>query len=292
MTTHRSVMPQEVLEYLNVRSNGEYVDCTLGGAGHTALILERNGPKGKVLGIDANPDALGQAAKQLKKYGKRLVLAQGNFRDVVHVVTRHGFSHVDGVLYDLGLSMDLLKRSGRGFSFQADEPLDMRLDPEQDLTAATIVNSWKEHDIADVIYQYGEERASRRIANAIVLARRKKRFETTFDLVSVIESVLSRHGKSHPATKTFQALRIAVNDELGVIQRSLEDLSSILHTGSRVVIITFHSLEDRIVKNVFRDWGKAGTAKVLTKKVVMPVRQEILANPPSRSAKLRAIEWL
>ena len=285
-------MPQEVIEYLRVHSNGEYVDCTLGGAGHTAMILERNGPKGRVLGIDANPDALSQAATHLKQYGKRLVLAQGNFRDVVHLATRHGFSQVDGILYDLGLSMDLLKRSGRGFSFQVDEPLDMRLDPEQDLTAGVILNSCKEQEIADAIYQYGEERASRRIANAIVLARRKKRFETTFDLVSVIESVLSRHGKAHPATKTFQALRMVVNDELGVLKRTLEDIPQLLHSGSRVVVLTFHSLEDRIVKNVFRDWGKEKRAMVLTKKVVVPTRQEVLKNSPSRSAKLRAIEWL
>ncbi len=292
MTTHQSVMPQEVIEYLDVHSNAEYIDCTLGGAGHTTMILERNGPKGRVLGIDANPDALAQAAIHLKEYGRRVVLAQGNFRDVVSLATRHGFGQVDGVLYDLGLSMDLLKSSGRGFSFQVDEPLDMRLDPEQDLTASDIVNSWKEKEIADAIYQYGEERASRRIANAIVLTRRKKRLETTFDLVTVIESVLSRHGKSHPATKTFQALRMVVNDELGVLQRSMEDLPQILHKGSRVVFLTFHSLEDRIVKNVFRDWGKEKRATVLTKKVIVPTRQEILKNSPSRSAKLRAIEWL
>ncbi|MDP2656191.1 MAG: 16S rRNA (cytosine(1402)-N(4))-methyltransferase RsmH [bacterium] len=291
MTTHRSVMPQEVLEYLRVLSNGTYIDCTLGGAGHTESILTCNGPKGRVLGIDASPDAIVQAQTRLKKYGKRAVLVQGNFRDVVSLATLHGFGQVDGVLYDLGLSMDLLRQSGRGFSFQENEPLDMRFDPKQDLMAMDIVNSWKEKDIADAIFQYGQDQASRRIAKAIVQARRKKRFETTFDLVNVIETILPRRGKFHPATQTFQALRIVVNDELGVLQSSLESLATLLHTGSRIVVITFHSLEDRIVKNVFRQWGKDGFATVLTKKVVPPTREEILANPPSRSAKLRAVEW-
>ena len=257
MSSHISVLASEALELLNVRSNLNYVDCTLGGGGHTKLILEKNGPKGKVLAFDLDTDAIENAQKALKKYASRLTLHHGNFTEVATVAARQSWPSIDGALYDLGISTDELRDSGRGFSFQQDEPLDMRLSVDQVFHACDLVNTWREQSIADAIFAYGEERYARRIAKAIVEARHKRKIETTNDLVGIIRSAVPNsyaYGPRHFATRTFQALRIAVNDELDSLESSLQKIEPILSSGARLVVISFHSLEDRIVKNTFRAW--------------------------------------
>lgn len=291
MTLHRTVLLDEAVHYLDVRFNENYIDCTLGGGGHTEAILKRNGPHGKVLALDLDPEALNRMRSRSEGYAKRLILRESNFSHISEAATENGIAPVSGILYDLGLSTDLIKASGRGFSFQTDEPLDMRFSPKHTVTAEHIVNSWNEKDLADVIFAYGEERFSRRIAKALVLARKKQRIRTTGELISLIESSVPacyRHGRIHCATRTFQALRIAVNDELGVLEKSLQRAFDLLKNNGRIVVISFHSLEDRIVKNFFRNYAKEKKGIILTKKPVTPSEKEIKENPASRSAKLRA----
>lgn len=291
MSLHRTVLLDEAIHYLDVHFNENYIDCTLGGGGHTEAILKRNGPHGKVLSLDVDPTALDRMKARMEGYAKRLILRESNFSHLAEVATENGIAPVRGILYDLGLSTDLIKVSGRGFSFQTDEPLDMRFSPHQSTTAEQIVNSWDEKNLADIIFAFGEERFSRRIAKAIVLARKKQRIQTTGELVSLVQSAVPgayRHGRIHCATRTFQALRIAVNDELGVLEESLRKALDLLKEEGRIVVISFHSLEDRIVKNFFRNSAKEGRGEVLTKKPILPSEREIYDNPASRSAKLRA----
>lgn len=291
MSLHRPVLLDEAIYYLDVHFNENYIDCTLGGGGHTEAILKRNGPHGKVLALDVDTDALNRMRAHSEGYAGRLTVRESNFSHLAQMATENGIAPVRGILYDLGLSTDLIKVSGRGFSFQTDEPLDMRFSPHQTTTAEDIVHSWNEKDIADIIFAYGEERFSRRIAKAIVQARKKERIPTTGALVSLIQSAVPgryRHGRIHCATRTFQALRIAVNDELGVLEKSLQSAFDLLKDEGRIVVISFHSLEDRIVKNFFRNSVKEGRGVILTKKPVMPSEKEIYDNPASRSAKLRA----
>lgn len=293
MILHTSVFLEEAITLLDVHSNKEYIDCTLGGGGHTRALLERSGPKGKVLAFDLDDETIQKTGGTLKGYAKRLKIVRANFHDLAVVAPQNGFEQVGGILYDLGLSMDLIKGRGRGFSFMTDEPLDMRFDTEQDFTAADILNSWPEKKIADTIYAFGEERFSRRIAKVIVEHRRKHRFETTGQLVEAVERAVPgkyRHGKIHCATRTFQALRIAVNDELGGLEKSLSSAFELLAPNGRIVVISFHSLEDRIVKNYFRMLFKTNQATLLTKKPISPSPEEIERNPASRSAKMRGIE--
>ncbi|MBI4239655.1 16S rRNA (cytosine(1402)-N(4))-methyltransferase RsmH [Candidatus Uhrbacteria bacterium] len=293
MTVHRPVMLEEAIGYLNVRSNHNYIDCTFGGGGHTQAMLERNGPKGKVIAFELNTSAIQQAKDLQKKYNKRLIIINDNFRNILK--TESYKLQASGILYDLGFSTDELKGSGRGFSFQVDEPLDMRFSLESELTAADIVQTWKEKELADLIYTYGEEKYSRRIAKNIVAARHKEPIQTTLQLVAIIERSVPpfyRHKKIHCSTRTFQALRIAVNDELESLNISLEKSISLLKQGGRVVVISFHSLEDRIVKHFFKELVKTKKAIPLTKKPQTPTQKEIEINPAARSAKLRAIEIL
>ncbi len=292
MILHKSVLKDEVLMYLDVHSNAHYIDCTLGGGGHTQGILERNGPRGRVLAIDLDEDTINRTRQHLKKYEKRLTIYRGNFHDLAAIVHEKVIHSVSGIVYDLGLSMDLLKASGRGFSFLVDEPLDMRFGTEQELTAGEIINSWSEKEIADTLYIYGEERFSRRIAKGIVIERKKRRIQTTGNLVSIIEACVPggyRHKRIHCATRTFQALRIAINDELEGLKRSLESASDIVEKNGRIVVISFHSLEDRIVKHYFRELAAKGKGIILTKKPIEPTEKEVEENHASRSAKLRAI---
>lgn len=291
MTLHRTVLSEEAIHYLDVRFNENYIDCTLGGGGHTEAILKRNGPHGKVLAIDLDPEALNRMRARSERYEKRLILRESNFSHLAEVATENEIAPVSGILYDLGLSTDLIKASGRGFSFQTDEPLDMRFSPKQIVTAEQVVNSWNEKDLADVIFTYGEERFSRRIAKTIVQARKKQRIRTTGTLVSLIESSVPagyRHGRIHCATRTFQAFRIVVNDELEVLEKSLRSAYDFLKDNGRIVVISFHSLEDRIVKNFFRQYAQEKKGIILTKKPVTPSEKETKENPASRSAKLRA----
>jgi len=293
MTLHTSVLPAEVLAFLDVHSQGNYIDCTFGGAGHTESILRALGSRGSMLALELDTEAIQKGKKKLEKYSSQLTVHQGNFRDLAAIVEGLHFGPVNGILYDFGLSMDLIKSSERGFTFMGDEPLDMRFDASQPFTAADLLNTWSEKQLADIIYYFGEEPFGRAIAKRIVEARKKEPFATTKQLVEIVGAAVTaayRHKKTHYATKTFQAIRMAVNDELGAIEETLKAAEKIVVPGGRIVVISFHSLEDRIVKNLFREAADRGEFKLLTKRPVVPTEEEIKKNPASRSAKLRAIE--
>jgi len=281
---------REALEYLAVKPDGVYVDCTAGAGGHSAEIAGRL-ETGRLLAIDRDPKALELAGERLAGQGAKVRLVQAHFENVADTMRQQGAAPADGLLADVGLSQLQLDDPERGFSFAVDAPLDMRMDPAQETTAATIVNQAGERELADLIYQFGEERRSRKIASAIVRARP---IGSTLRLAEAIRAASgpSHHQRIHPATRTFQALRIAVNDELGELQRMLASLPSpgLFRENARIVIITFHSLEDRIVKHAMREWQARGFAIILTKHVVRPGKEETGANPRARSAKLRAAE--
>jgi 16S rRNA (cytosine1402-N4)-methyltransferase len=295
---HISVLPAEVIEGLAPRSGGRYIDGTLGGAGHSQAILAASNPDGRLLGIDTDPEARAAAGVRLAEFGERAVIADGNFRELAKIAKAHGFDQVDGILLDLGISSHQLDTAERGFSFQADAPLDMRMNPTIGETAADLVNELDERELADIIYLYGEERGSRRIARMIVEMRRNKPFSTTGELAALVERALGgRHGKVHPATRTFQALRIAVNRELESLELVLPQAVSLLAPGGRLAVISFHSLEDRIVKQFFRTESGYGqqddrptSLQIVTRKPIVAGDEEIKANPRARSAKLRIAE--
>jgi 16S rRNA (cytosine1402-N4)-methyltransferase len=293
---HVSVLLSEVISGLAPRGGGRYLDGTLGGGGHALAILAASSPDGRLLGIDADPAALAAAGARLAPYADRVVLAHGNFRDLGQLAGEHGFAPLDGILLDLGVSSHQLDTPERGFSFTSDAPLDMRLDPTGGTTAADLVNETPESDLADMIFGYGEERGSRRIARFIAEARRKRPIATTGELAELVAHALGgRHGKIHPATRTFQALRIAVNRELESLEAALPQAVELLAPGGRIAVIAFHSLEDRIVKQFFRaesGYGGVGVARlqIVTKKPIEASESEARANPRSRSAKLRIAE--
>lgn len=294
-TVHRSVLLKESIEGLNIKDSALIVDGTFGGGGHSQAILEAY-PVAKVLAIDKDRTAWDKAKDKFKGLENRIAFKNGNFRDIKKIVEGVGAENVDGVLLDLGLSSDQLENSGRGFTFMKDEPLlmTMKANPtHEDVTAKEIVNEWEESNLADIIYGYGEERYARRIAKGIVEARRKAEIKTTFELVEIIRIVVPaqyRKGKIHPATKTFQALRIAVNDELNTLTKGLEDGFAVLKDGGRMSVISFHSLEDRIVKNFNKEKVKEGKAILINKKPIVSSRDELKENPRARSAKLRIIQ--
>ena len=326
MFEHIPVLYEATLEGLAVREGGTYIDGTLGGGGHTAGMLERGAAR--VLGIDQDPAALQAAAEQLHDYGERLTLAHGNFRQIAELAARHGFVGVDGILLDIGVSSHQLDTGVRGFSFAQDAPLDMRMNPTQGETAADLINTLPEEQLADIIFQYGEERASRRIARRIVERRKSAPITRTAELAEVVVRALGgrKDERIHPATRTFQALRIAVNDELGALEEALPAATECLTVGGRLAVITFHSLEDRIVKEYMRresamcllpprlfaeqcpHLGERGTGPrpciyigsrdcdyaprlaPVTHKPVAATESELKANPRSRSAKLRVAE--
>jgi 16S rRNA (cytosine1402-N4)-methyltransferase len=281
---HVSVLFQEVIAYLAPMAGGHYIDATLGAGGHAAGILEASAPTGRLLGLDADPAALAVAAENLASFGNRATLVHSNFERLAEIAAAHDYLPADGIVFDLGLSSMQLSDAARGFSFQSDGALNMRFNPDDSTTAADLVNSLDEDELADLIYEYGEEHASRRIARAIVHARP---IRTASQLAQVIESAVGRHGKIHPATRTFQALRIEVNREIEVLQRVLPQVQEILGPHGKVAIISFHSLEDRLVKNFFRS---AESLNVLTKHPIRPTHDETVLNPRSRSAKLRVAE--
>ncbi len=288
-------MRDEALAYLNVRPGGRYIDCTTGAGGHSAAILEASAPDGLLLANDADPAALAVARARLAGYGDRVRFAEGYFDDITSSAAAAGIVPADGVLLDLGVSSMQLDTPERGFSFRESGPLDMRMSPATDLTAAAIVNEYEEGDLADLLYRLGDEWRSRRIARQIV-ARRP--LATTTDLAKAVEQAAGKGRKAstssrvHPATKTFLALRMAVNQELRRLGDFLALARSLLGFGSRLVIISFHSLEDRLVKQFLRDasQGDAPAFRVLTRKVVRPSAAEVERNPRSRSARLRAAE--
>lgn len=297
-------MLDETLQALTVQPGGRYIDCTLGGGGHAAAILERSSPGGQFLGIEADPGALKIAATRLAPFENSTLLVNDNFVNLKNICAQHGFMPVHGILFDLGLST-LQLESRRGFSFQTDAPLDMRVSPNQELTAADIINSLSESELANLLWRYGEEPDSRRIARMIVQSRP---IETTGELVRAIEKAAPGYrGKIHPATRTFQALRIAVNHELENLSSALEQAVELLGYEGRLVVISYHSLEDRIVKQFMQReargcicppglpkcvCGHKPTIRIINRKVIIPAPEEITLNPRARSAKLRCGERL
>ena len=286
---HVPVLVAEAMEYLAVQPDGIYIDATLGAGGHAQEILKRLA-SGRLLGLDRDPQALEVASGRLTGFGEKLIMQHGNFAEIDALHAASGLGPADGVLADLGLSSLQLADAARGFSFNSPGPLDMRMDPGSDTTAADLVNRTRERDLADLIFKLGEERHSRRIARDIVKARP---FRLTTELAQVVtRAIPSRTAlrQIHPATRTFQALRMAVNRELECLESLLAQALDVLKPGGRVVILSFHSLEDRLVKWAFKAWQREGRARILTRRVVRPSEAEIAANPRSRSAKLRAAE--
>jgi 16S rRNA (cytosine1402-N4)-methyltransferase len=287
-SAHVSVLVEECMEWLAVREEGIYVDCTAGGGGHAAAIAQRLA-SGRLLALDRDPAAVELTRLRLQDFGGRVRVRQAAFRDLGEAMREEGMDKVNGILADLGLSQMQLDDARRGFSFAAEGDLDMRMDPQQTVTAAQAVNHLSERELADVLYQYAEERRSRRIAKAIVRARPLR---TARQLADVVASAArgSHFERIHPATRTFQALRIYVNNEIGELEALLRQAPERLAPAGRLVIISFHSLEDRVVKNTFRRWSAEGTCRVLTRHVVRPSEQEIAGNPKARSARLRCAE--
>jgi len=287
---HVPVMVKETMEGLQVHPGGTYVDCTLGAGGHSHAILEQIYPQGRILGIDRDTQALELARQVLAEYGDCVVLAQGNFADITTICTDAGFTENDGILFDLGVSSMQLGTSERGFSFQHEAPLDMRFDMNEGPSAADIVNGYTEQEIARILWEYGEERYSRQIAHRIV---RNRPILSTLRLAEIVQQVLgSRRGRIHPATRTFMALRIAVNRELESLKLAMEQTVGLLRAGGRLVVISYHSLEDRIVKQFMRREAADHAFSLVTKKVIKPTSLECLSNPRSRSARLRVAERL
>ena len=292
---HISVLKKEALEFLNPGPNENFIDATVNGGGHALEILAKTAPEGKLLAIDLDKDAIAKFEEKISEnnFKQRVVVANDNFARIKDIVREKDFSDIAGIIADLGFSSWQIEESGRGFSFLKDEPLLMTLSGASDgLTAYEIVNGWPEERLKEVIREYGEERFAGRIARNIKEARRNKKITTTKELVEIIEKAVPgayQRAKIHSATRTFQALRITVNDELSNLRVFLENAFDVLQPGGRLVIISFHSLEDRIVKNFFKEKKLVGQAEVQTKKPIIPSDEEIKANPRSRSAKLRAL---
>lgn len=295
MIMHRPVMLEEVLAWLRPRAGGMYLDGTIGAGGHSRAILEASGPEGRIIGLDRDAAAVAAAREKLSAFGDRALILQAEYRDAAGVVRDATARGLDGALLDLGVSSMQLETAVRGFSFMAEGPLDMRMDQREPLTAADLVNRLPEKELARVLFEYGEERYSRRIARAIIRRREKEPILTTLALVDVIRGTVPPaylHGRLHFATRTFQALRIAVNHELEDLGSSLRLVAELLHPGGRLVVLSFHSLEDRIVKHTFRALAGGADAgfAVLTKRPVEPSERECADNPRARSAKLRVLE--
>ncbi|MBI3573260.1 MAG: 16S rRNA (cytosine(1402)-N(4))-methyltransferase RsmH [Candidatus Kerfeldbacteria bacterium] len=291
MPGHVPVLFSDVLQHLQLKPNDNAIDATLGGGGHTRGLLEATAPNGRVLGLEADPRTLEQTKLGLLTFGSRFVPVHGNFSDLELLATRQGFDQVDAILFDLGLSSIALDDASRGFSFQRPGPLDMRFDPTTDgLTAADLISTASTEKLIRLFETLGQESRARSIATAIVQRRQQKPIETTTDLADLVERVKPRRSRIHPATKVFQALRMAVNDELGVVERALPQALQLLRPGGRLAVITFHSGEDRLVKTWSHQAAKVGQLKLMNKHVIVPTRAEQKSNPRTRSAKLRVIE--
>lgn len=306
---HQPVLLNEVIAGLNLKPNGIYVDCTLGGGGHTQAVLDSQ-PDVTVIGIDQDPNALAAAQARLAPYGSRVKYVRDNFRNLDRVLASVDHLHVDGILMDVGVSSPQLDQKDRGFSYQHDARLDMRMDPMAQISAHDLVNSLTKQELTRIIRDYGEERWANRIAEFIVEHRREKPIDTTGELVSVIKAAIPKKARlegPHPAKRTFQALRIAVNDELGALSEAIEKAVNHLKPQGRLCVITFHSLEDRLVKNAFREFenpcicppglpictcGKEPLVKIITRKPIAAGQEELAANPRARSARLRVCERL
>ena len=307
---HTSVLLDETIEELNIKPDGIYVDGTLGGGGHSLEIAKRLGPNGRLIGIDQDKDAIAAATKRLSEYSSKVTIIRNNFCNMAYEIRNLGIEKVDGIILDLGVSSYQLDDPERGFSYRNPEsPLDMRMDDRQTLTAADIVNTYDEMEIYRIIRDYGEDKFAKNIAKMIVKARKEKPLETAGDLnaaiMAAIPAKVQKQINGHPAKKTFQALRIEINRELEVLRESLNSMIDLLGEGGRLCIITFHSLEDRIVKTIFRDneapctcppsfpvcvCGKVSQGKVITRKPIIPSEEEMEANSRSKSSKLRVFE--
>ena len=288
---HIPVLKKEAIRLLDVKQNENYIDATCGRGGHLTAILEENGPKGKVLGIDESLEQIKECKLKTKDFGQRAVLVQDNFANLADIVEKERFGNINGILFDLGMSSWHLEGSGRGFSFLKKEPLDMRYGQDNQLTAEKIVNYWSKVELARILKDYGEERFGERIAEEIIRTRQERPVTNTVQLVEAVKRAVPgfyKRQKTHFATKTFQALRIAVNDELGSLEKVLPQALDALREGGRIVVISFHSLEDRRVKNFFREAAKEGKLEIITKKPVTASWEEVKENPRARSAKLRA----
>ncbi|MAZ56242.1 16S rRNA (cytosine(1402)-N(4))-methyltransferase [bacterium] len=287
---HITVLKEEAVTGLNLKRDSQVVDCTFGGGGHSKAILHCLEPKGKLLAIDLDPEAFEKSGLM----DQRLTVKVDNFRNIATLVEASNMKP-DAIIADLGWRSEQFEEGGKGFSFKVEEPLLMTFgNPDQHVfTAHDVVNAWDEENLADIIYHYGEERAARKIAQAIVQSRQQESIETSAQLANIVDGAVGRfyrRSRIHPATKTFQAIRIAVNDELGSLETLLKDGFLSLATGGRMVIISFHSLEDRLVKNTFRDLKNQKLARLINKKPITPTPEEVIINPRSRSAKLRILE--
>lgn len=310
MFSHKSVFLNEAVDGLNIKTDGIYVDCTLGGAGHSEFIASKLQGSGRLISFDQDEDAIKFAKERLKNYEDKVILVKANFKNVKHELNQLGIFYVDGILFDLGVSSPQLDVGDRGFSYSIDAPLDMRMDRASDLTASDVVNYWDEEKIAEIIFKYGEERFAKRIARNISDYRKSKKIEGTIELAEIIKNSIpaaTRRTGPHPARRTFQAIRIAVNDELNILESALEDSIELLNIKGRISVITFHSLEDRICKKTFVKHAqgcicppdfpvctcnKKPSIKIITRKPIIPSPAELEGNPRSRSAKLRIAEKL
>ena len=287
---HLPVLLREVIDLLSIVEGGIFVDATIGLGGHSEEILNRVGKQGKVIGIDRDEEALRMTAERL--HDSRLVLKKGRFSDLENLLASEGIKQVDGLLFDLGVSMMQLKDLKRGFSFHSGERLDMRMDITTGFSAWDVVNSYPEKDLVRILKEYGEERVAARITKAIINYRRGKSVDTCAELEDIVFHAVGKRGRVHPATKTFQALRIEVNGEIRELERGLESSLKVMKRGGRLCVISYHSLEDRTVKNFIRDNARRGILRSLVKKPLSPAFDELRENPSSRSAKLRGAERL
>jgi 16S rRNA (cytosine1402-N4)-methyltransferase len=310
MFEHTTVLLDEAVDGLNIKPNGIYVDCTLGGAGHSSLILSRLGENGKLFAFDQDEIAIAHAKERLSVYGERLKIIKSNFLHLKEELEKQGIDQVDGILYDLGVSSPQLDTPERGFSYHHDAPLDMRMDNEAHLSAYDVVNDWSYEDLVRIFFRYGEEKFSKQIARKIEAARETKPIKTTFELVDLIKEGIpapARRKGGHPAKRVFQAIRIAVNDELGVFEKSLNQAIELIRPSGRISVITFHSLEDRICKATFKKASEIPDLphglpiipeefkpilKLITRKPILPSEEELEHNNRARSAKLRIAEKL
>ncbi|MDW7613223.1 16S rRNA (cytosine(1402)-N(4))-methyltransferase RsmH [Peribacillus simplex] len=308
MFQHTTVLLKETVDGLNIKPDGIYVDCTLGGAGHSEYLLSQLSDNGRLYAFDQDETAIRNAKEKLGRFGERIVLVPNNFKYLKEELNARGIEKVDGILYDLGVSSPQLDTPERGFSYNHDAPLDMRMDQSAAISAYDVVNTWSFHDLMRIFFQYGEEKFSKQIARKIEAAREIKPIETTFELVELIKDGIpapARRKGGHPAKRVFQAIRIAVNDELGVFEDSLEQAISLLDKEGRISVITFHSLEDRICKTVFKKASSLPDLppglpvipdefkppmKIITRKPILPSEEELEGNNRSRSAKLRIAE--
>lgn len=290
---HRSVLLTESIQGLSLKAGDVFVDATLGRGGHSEEVAKLFNKEVRIVGIDADLVSIEASQKRLSALNSDFTAVQGNFRNIDTILESLGLKSANKILFDLGWNTNQFEEGGKGFSFQKDEPLNMSYGDNPAFTASDIVNTWEEESISNVLFGYGEERYAKRIARVIVEKRKQKKIETTADLVAVVTEAVPffyRKGKINPATKTFQALRIAVNDELGALTEGLKKSADILAPQGRIAVISFHSLEDRIIKNFFKELEGGGEWKKVNKKPLTPSREEILNNPRARSAKLRIVE--